>query len=87
MWWNDKVDNGVGLKDLSTHESWDVHMLTTRGWQALLVRWPWEGTPRWGGRQQPHQTLIKGRKYKGGGNATGWWHCPSPWCSCGAILF
>jgi hypothetical protein len=23
----------------------------------------------------------------GGGNATGWWPCPSPWCSCGATLF
>jgi hypothetical protein len=44
MWWNDKVDDGVGLKDLFTHESWDVHMLTTRGSQALLVRWPWVGS-------------------------------------------
>jgi hypothetical protein len=42
MWWNDKVDDGVGLKDLSTHESWDVHMLMTRGLQALLV--PWVGS-------------------------------------------
>jgi len=69
-------------------------------WQIALlslscpkVEQPLPGTsivrdPMRGGRQQPHQSLDKVRKYRGGGgNATEWWHHPSPECSYEATHF
>jgi hypothetical protein len=45
------------------------------------------GTPCGEGGNNPINHYIKEENTGGGGNATGWWHDPSPECSCGATLF
>jgi hypothetical protein len=52
---------------------WQLHFaafpLQSPSFQGNEPSWMSEETPRRGGRQQPHQTLKKSKKYKGGQEA------------------
>jgi hypothetical protein len=69
--WRRKVNTRLGKSQKSERIPLLVEIIIKRSEQPQesyhsKADYYFRRTPRRGGRQQPHQTLIKGRKYKGG---------------------